>query len=100
MSLGLPSYGEKSLDRIIKAVRELASGRSNATGSFTLAVSPATTTTVTAPNCGAKSWIGLMPMDANAQAAGAYVSTVSAGSFVVTHSASASTRSFRYAIQG
>lgn len=99
MSLGLPTMGEKSLDRIIRAIHDLACGRSNAAGSFSLATA-GTTTTVTAPNCGENSFVGLSPMSSEAQLAGAYVSSVARGSFVVTHSASAYSRPFRYAIQG
>lgn len=100
MSVSIPTFGEKNLDRLIRAILELACGRSNATADFHLAVAPATQTTVTAPNCGANSFVGLSPMDANAQAAAAYVSSTSAGSFVVNHSSNAASRHFRYAIQG
>ena len=63
MSLDLPSIGEKSLARIVRAVRDLAAGRSNATGSFSLATA-GTTTTVTAPNMGAASTVLLSPTNA------------------------------------
>ncbi len=99
MSVSIPVFGEKNPERIIRAVRELAAGRSNAVDDFTLATA-GTTTTVTAPNCGASSYIGLMPRNALAAAAGAYVSSQAVGTFTVTHSVDAGSRPFRYAIQG
>ena len=99
MSLALPSFSEQSLQRIVRAVHDLACGRSNAVGSISLATS-GTTTTVTAPNAGAASFIGLMPTNALAQSATAYVSSQAPGSFVVTQSVNAGSRTFRYAIQG
>ncbi len=99
-----PALTETRLLPVIRAVRELAAGRSNATGSFDLAASPAVITTVTAPNCGE----GTVPAISAANAAAAaelasgncFVSAVRRAEFDVSHSASASTRSFRYALQG
>ena len=99
MSVAIPTFGEKNLDNLIKPIRELATGRSNAIGNFSLATA-GTTTTVTAANAGLASFIGLMPLNAAAQASGAFVSSQAVGSFIVTHSVSASSRLFRYAIQG
>ena len=78
--------------RILRAIRELFEGRSNAVGEVTLRASQ-TTTTVTAPNVGAGSKPQLTPKTANAAAALAttYVSTVSAGSFVITHASNSQT---------
>lgn len=81
--------------RIVQSVRELFFGRSLAAGSFTLAVDPATSTTVRAQNCGDTSRIFLTPRSANAAAAlvsgDLYVSAVRRGEFDVTHAADAST---------
>ena len=104
MSVQVPAPSEKSLVRIIHAIRELAQGRSNATGEFTLTESAAETT-VTAINCGLNSVILLMPRTANAAAALAttYIADgdVGQGEFTVTHANNAQTdRTFGYVIQG
>src|SRR5262249_56849472 len=54
------SPAEQDTFRIVMAVRQLMEGRSNATGAFTLATSPATSTLVAAPTCGTGSIILLM----------------------------------------
>lgn len=100
-----PHAAEANTWKIVQAVRELWEGRSNAVGTFTLAVDPATTTTVAAPNCGSRSVPLLTPLTANAAAAIAagnvYVSSITQGAFVVTHPASVQTdRDYGYAIQG
>lgn len=85
---------EKDLGRVIDAIRQLIEGRSNAVGTVTLAHDGvATTTTVTAPNCGPNSVVKLTPQTAHAATAltSTYVSSVSAGSFVITHAATAQT---------
>lgn len=102
MSGNCPQPGERDLARIVLAIRDLFAGRSNRTGSFTIATGAATTT-VTAPNCGASSVITFTPTTANAAAevaAGTIrISSKAAGSFVVTHINSATTgRTFDYAI--
>ena len=85
---------EKDVFKIVFAIRQLMEGRSNATGSVTLAAG-ASTTTVAAPTCAAGSAIFLFPKTANA--AGALATTyvlaanVSAGAFIVTHANAGST---------
>ena len=98
------SPAESDLVRIVFAVRQLMEGRSNATGTLTLAAG-ATTTTVAAVNCGAGSIVFLMPQTANAAAAAAttYVQpgNVSAGQFTVSHANAASTdRTFGFVCLG
>lgn len=71
-------------------MRQLIEGRSNAVGTVTLAHDGvATTTTVTAENCGPNSVVFLSPQTAHAAAAlaGTYVKAtdVSGGEFIVTH---------------
>jgi hypothetical protein len=105
MSGNYPAQGEKNLARIVQSIQDLFSGRNNAFGEFTLDVSPATTTTVTAPNCSANSSPLLVPMTANAASEFAsgnmYVSSISAGEFVITHASSANNdRTFRFFTAG
>jgi bifunctional N-acetylglucosamine-1-phosphate-uridyltransferase/glucosamine-1-phosphate-acetyltransferase GlmU-like protein len=86
------------------AIRQLAQGRNNATGSVTLAAS-VTSTVVTSDIVNDTDTVLLSPMTANAAAeigAGtAYVSAVAKGSFTITHANAVSTdRTFRYAVFG
>ena len=92
MSGSIPAMTDTNPTRILRAIRDLFEGRSNAVGEVTLRASQ-TTTTVTAPNVGAGSKPQLTPKTSNAAAALAstYVSTVSAGSFVITHASNAQT---------
>lgn len=92
------SVDEKNVALIVEAVRQLAQGRSNAIGRVTLRANQ-TTTVVTkatdpaAVNVALGSEIFLSPRTANAAAALAnvYVSSVLHGSFVLTHSSTATT---------
>lgn len=102
MSVNVPFPRETDLEKLITAIRELASGRSNAVGSVTL-TADTTSTTVTAVTCGAGSTVLLQPTTANAAAAlgTTYIGTVSNGSFVITHaSATTEDRTFRYVCIG
>jgi hypothetical protein len=96
--------GETSIPRIVQAIRQLFAGRSNASGSLTL-VEDATTTIVSAQNCGAGCAIFLFPQTSNAAAALAstYIgpSDVTNGQFVIHHeSASSADRSFWWVALG
>ena len=89
---------------IARAIIELFQGRSHAVGSFTLAAG-ATSTVVTAKNCGTDSRIALTPQTANAAAAVAstYIdqADVKAGSFTVRHANNTQVdRTFSYSIRG
>lgn len=100
----VPQPGEINVRRIVQSVRELYEGRSNAIGRVTLAAS-ATTTAVTAVNCGLGSVVLLFPETADAAAevaaGGLYVSAVGAGSFTLTHANDASTdRTFAWVALG
>lgn len=102
MSGAVPAPNETDLRRIVRGIRDLFEGRSNAVGRFTCTESAATTV-VTAPNCGLESEIFLQPVTANAAAelgAGTiYVSAVAQGAFTVTHANSATAnRTFAYRI--
>jgi hypothetical protein len=104
MTAYVPSIAESDLKKIVLAIQQVAAGRSNATGSVTLATGSATTT-VTTSNCAAGSTPILTPTTANAATelgnGTIYVSTVANGSFTITHANSATTgRTFLYAILG
>lgn len=104
MTVRTVSRNEKDLSLYALSISELASGRSNAYGTFTCTQN-ADTTTVTDANVASASVIAYMPTTANASAevgAGTiYIGTVSNGSFVVTHANSATaSRTFKYAIHG
>ena len=104
MSGNVPPAGEKDPYKIVRAIRELFEGRSNAVGSFTLAINAASTT-VTAANCGAGCTVLAFPKTANAAAewknGTMYIGTVNNGTFVVTHANNAQAdRTFRYAAFG
>jgi hypothetical protein len=78
------------------AIRQLIEGRSNAVGTVTLTNNgAATTTTVTAPNCGPNSVVLMFPTTAAAstflQGSSLYIATanITAGQFIVTHAATA-----------
>ena len=99
--VNIPS-NETDLNRVVFMVQELARGRNNAVGTFTLTTS-ATTTAVTSINCGAGSTVLIQPTTANAAAAltTTFIGTVANGSFTVTHANNAQTdRTYRYAISG
>jgi hypothetical protein len=97
------SPGERDPFRIVLAVRQLTEGRSNATGTLTLAADVANTT-VSAPNCGPGSAVFLFP--ATAAAAPALATTfvapinVTAGQFVVSHLEDDTDRTFFYVCLG
>jgi len=98
------SAEERDLARIVRAVRQLAEGRSNAVGAFTLSANAASTM-VTAPTCGAGSSVLAFPKTANAAAeignGTMHIGTVANGSFTVTHANNAQTdRTFMYAAFG
>jgi len=102
MSGNAPASSEKDPVRICRGIRDLFTGRSNAAGSFALTAS-ATTTTVTAPNCGADSEIFLQAKTAHAAAevgnGTIYISAVAQGQFTVTHASNSQTdRTFAYRI--
>jgi hypothetical protein len=104
VSGNVPVPSERDPFKIVRAIRELFEGRSNAVGTVTLAAG-ASSTTVTAMNCGAGSTPLLIPTTANAAAeignGTLYVGTVANGTFIVTHANSAQTdRTFRYAAFG
>ena len=104
MSGNVPAPGDTDLYRIVRAVRELFEGRSNATGTVTLTAN-ASSTAVAAPNCGAGSVPLLVPMTANAAAkignGTLHVSAVGNGAFTLSHASNGQTdRIFRFVALG
>jgi hypothetical protein len=104
MAIRVPSREETNPKRIIEAIEQLAQGRSNAHGTFTLtADGVATSTVVTAPTCGSASHVNITPTNANAANAirttDLYVVAAN-GSFTVHHAASALSRTFSYSVNG
>lgn len=104
MTAYVPGLNETDLKSIIRSIHQLAAGRSNAVGTFTLATSAATTT-VLDPNCAAGSVVIPIPTTANAATeignGTIYLSATTNGSFTFTHANSATTgRTFKYAIHG
>lgn len=111
MTAYVPGITETDLKKIILSIQQLASGRSNAVGTVTLATSSATTTVDVASNTIAPSVIAvgsvpiLVPTTANAATevgnGTMYISAVAKGSFTITHANSATTgRTFLWAILG
>jgi hypothetical protein len=95
---------EKDPRRITDVVRQLCEGRSNATGTVTLAAN-AVTTTVEAPSAAVGSTVQLTPATADAAAdfATTYVlaSNITQGQFIVSHANKATTdRIFFFEVRG
>lgn len=92
---------EKDPRRLADTVRQLAEGKSNAVGTFTLTPS-ATSTTVPAPTCSPTSVVLLSPRTPDAANDMATTSIVpSTGQFVVTHANnSRADRTFGYLVVG
>jgi hypothetical protein len=102
MTATVVNKDEKDLTKFAFAINQLAEGRSNAVGTFTLTTG-STTTTVTAINCGADSVPLWVPTTSNAAAAVAstFIASVSAGSFTVTHASNGQTdRTFGFVCLG
>ena len=88
---------------ISEIVTNLVEGKTNNTGSITLAVASATTTTIYDERIGYNSVILLMPTTANAVASltNVYVSARAKGSATLTHSANTNTdKTYGYIIVG
>lgn len=99
-----PLAEETNLRLIVESIRQLFFGRSLAVGTVTFTQN-VTSTTVAATNCGEDSVITLTPRTAAAGTefgAGTwYISSVTRGSFVITHANSATAgRTYDYSIRG
>jgi hypothetical protein len=87
----IPGNNEKDPTRVTSAIRELATGRSNAVGTIALTAS-AITTVVKAANCSAMSVPFLQALTASAASAtGVYIQSVEKGAFTIAHNSSAAT---------
>ena len=85
---------------VAEVVNNAVNGKTNNTGSVTLAAS-STTTTLNDERLGFDSVILLSPLTANAAAQNPYISTKAKGSVVITHTSVASTDlNFDYIIVG
>ena len=96
------STAEKDPAKFAVAIQQLYAGRSNATGTVTLAAG-ATSTVVNPPNCAPQSAVFLFPKTANAAAALAttFINSVGKQSFTISHANNAQTdRSFFYVCLG
>jgi hypothetical protein len=96
------SVKDSNQQTINQAIGQLGQGRSNAHGTVTLNVGPATSTTVTTAVCSALSTVHLHPTTANAAASVPTNSvTASNGSFVINHAANANVdRTYNWAVVG
>lgn len=94
------SITEPDARRRNHAIRQLMEGRSNAHGSFTLDTTPATSTVVPAPTCGAGSHVSITPTNAAAAALSNVYVTAANGQFTVSHDATASSCTFSFGFIG
>lgn len=106
MTVYLPEINETDLKKIVLAVQQLGSGRSNSVGEVTLTQNSATTDVTTRTGtCAPGSVPILIPTTANAATefgAGTwYISSVGVDTFTITHVNSATaSRTFLYVIVG
>lgn len=88
------SLREKDPQKFALAIQGALNGRSNASGSCTLAAG-ATSTTVNAPNCGQQSAVFLFAKTAHGAAelaaGGCFISSVGRATFTITHANNAQT---------
>ena len=106
MTVYVPGLSETDPKNVIRAVQQLAAGRSNAVGTVTLMVSAASTT-VSDENCAIGTTVILTPATSDAAAelknGTLYIptATITNGSFVITHASNTQPdRTFRYALHG
>lgn len=98
----LPPFGGDQRS-VAEVVRGIMDGKTNNTGTVTLAVGGATTTTINNERIGYDSVILLMPTSSNsaAYATNLYVSAKAQGSATLTHTANSTAgRSYDYIIVG
>jgi hypothetical protein len=97
------NYSGATPREISEVVNGIMQGKTNNTGTVTLAVSSATTTTINDERIGYNSIITFMPTTANAASAltNLYVSAKTKGSATLTHSANTSAdKTYSYIIVG
>lgn len=81
---------------IRRYIDDILAGRTVTTGEFSLTASPATTTTVTRIGVSRNSVVHLTPHNSSASYSAIQNVVPANGSFVVNHTSSALTRTFRY----
>lgn len=97
------NYSGGSPREISEVVNNIMNGKTNNTGTVTLAVASATTTTINDERIGYNSIITFMPTTANAasELTNLYVSAKTKGSATLTHSANVSAdKTYSYIIVG
>ena len=99
------NVGEQNVKKIVDRIRQLMEGRSNAVGTATLSSTGATSTSITAVNCGQNSHVHLTPLTPSAATMQWYILSTNVGTtsggFIVNHTSSTSTSlNFSYGIQG
>ena len=97
------NYSGGSPREISEVVNNIMNGKTNNTGTVTLAVASATTTTINDERIGYNSIITFMPTTANAasELTNLYVSAKTKGSATLTHSANTSAdKTYGYIIVG
>lgn len=94
----VPAETETSLPRIIRAIRDLALGGSNALGADAT-LSTGDETTVANALCGPRALVVLTPLDADAAAAGVFLKSAVRGSFVLGHAAGPEGRRVRFEVR-
>ncbi|WP_313199920.1 hypothetical protein [Rhizobium sp.] len=90
-------YDHTNSRQVAQVVNQIVQAIDSATGNVNLA-NTATSTTVSNPKVTTASSIYLQPRNANAVTSGAYVSTISTGSFVIAHASATTVRTFDYLI--
>lgn len=90
-------YRHDDSRQVASIVNEIVRILDSATGSVNLA-NTATTTTVSNPKVTTSSRIFLQPRNAAAAGSGAFISTISNGSFVIGHASATTVRTFDYLI--
>lgn len=97
--MNVPGNGERDPAKIATAIRDLASGGSNALGHVTLAPD-ATQTIVPDARCAPGAMIVTVPASASAAATNLWLVSTRRGSFTLGHDSSPATdRSFRYEVR-
>ncbi|MDP4005064.1 hypothetical protein [Methylobacterium sp. NEAU K] len=93
------ALSQANLDKHGDAIRDLATGGTNASGDVTL-VANATSTPVTDKLCTTDTMVVLSPRSASAAAAPVFVRSTGNGTFTLGHDASAATdRAFHYELR-
>jgi hypothetical protein len=96
----LQPYGGDQRE-VAEVVRNLMEGKSNNTGTVTLAVGGATTTTLSDHRIGYDSIVLLTPTTANASGYAYYITVTVKGSATITHAVNiVAGRTFKYIIVG